>query len=135
MNTEEFALLRAQIKLFMPDYMQEFAEELKLREHPSELTLKKHDYICAWIEVFVASTAEDILRETVNKYSRYNIKQLKQAFEWTLEHFAELDLGGNNKWYGVSLDSLRLIAKGSWSKSTQNTLIAKYISDTTWFND
>jgi hypothetical protein len=49
----------------------------------------------------------------VEGFYPFTIPQLKEAFEWTVAHFAELDLGKNLAWMGFTSDTLKLIKNGN----------------------
>jgi|GEM_PF-4743177 len=66
--------------------------------------------------------------------SRFNVLELKIAFEWTLKHFAELDLGGNLKWYKVATTILKNLTKSSWNDKKENELVKNFLFDTRWYD-
>jgi len=97
MQLKEFEFVRKRQQCLMPDHMKKFALELSKKELPSQYNLTKTEYIQAWYIMFDDGDFEDEL--ATKQLSRFNVLELKIAFEWTLKHFAELDLGGNLKWY------------------------------------
>ena len=134
-SVEDIQELRNNLQNRMPDFMKVFSKELGERVRPDEYSLSKNDYIRAWFGFF----AEELLdneRQTehcINRLNKYNRLQLREAFEWTLEHFAELDLGGNFKWFAVVEDILKNLKNKSWHPEQQQALIAQYLTDTRWY--
>ena len=132
----DFEFIRMRQKNLMPSYMKEFHEELTNRSRPSIEYMPKHDYIYSWFSIFDEHFANDTFNSerSIRQFSRYNILQLKEAFEWVINHFAELDIGGNMKWYLVTLKILEHIANSTWGTQIEKEIIKAFISDTRWFD-
>ena len=132
----EFELIRMRQKILMPSYMKEFHEELTNLPRPSFEYMPKNDYIYSWFSIFDERFSNDTLNseESIKRFSRYNILQLKEAFEWVINHFAELDLGGNMKWYGVTVNILEHMANSTWGTQIEKEIIKAFISDTRLFD-
>lgn len=135
-DNEELEFIRKRQFSLMPQSMKDFSKEFTSRSIPSELDLTKHEYIHAWFAVFDKVFANDVRNDPnfTDKYMRFNVLELMHAFKWTLSHFAELDLGGNMKWYAASQDALKIIKAKKWNADTQAQLIHKYIAETRWYD-
>lgn len=128
---EQLAFLRDRNRNLMPDHMKEFESQQRQYKLPDPLLLKKDQYIQQWLAIFSNKEDSDNLKA---RFHEYDILELKTAFSWTLNHFAELDLGGNYKWHSLCLLTLEKIKKGEWNRKTQDLLIAEYLVDTRWFD-
>jgi hypothetical protein len=136
MMIKDIKFIRERQQHLMPEIMRELAIELSTIERPDKLSLSKSEYIKAWVAIFDT----DFLCNITNyeyysaKLSRANILQLERAFEWTLTHFAELDLGCNMKWLGVTLSILKFTKKEELTTEQENQLIFVNITDTLWYD-
>ncbi len=128
MLNQELEFIRKRHKNLMPEYMTACAIKLSNTAKPDETRLSKSDFLTAWIRIFDSESDQhdDLLQ--------FNIMQLKTACTWTLQHFAELDLGGNYKWLVVIRAALNLTQEGKWNRESQNELISSYITDTRWYD-
>ncbi|AUZ86114.1 hypothetical protein [Methylophaga nitratireducenticrescens] len=129
--SKQLALLRSRNRNLMPDYMKELESQQRQYNLPDPLTLKKDQYVQQWLAIFSSKEDSDSLKD---RYREYDILELRTAFSWTLELFAELDLGGNYKWHSLCLLTLKKIKKGEWNRENQDLLIAEYLADTRWFD-
>lgn len=116
----------------MPSYMFELEQEFKKSIRPSNLTLNKKEFVKEWVTKFDETLySSNNMRE---EFFEYNVLQLEEAFEFTIKHFAELDLGGNMKWCSFTKTSLSLIDSGDWNEESKSELIFFYLKDTRWFD-
>lgn len=129
---DETERIRNRQETNMPEFMQEFAEELRSTELPNETKLTKAQYIVSWSNILGSEHDNEHCLETL---SIYPTSHLKIAFEWTLKHFAELDLGGNNKWYSATSTILKLLRSRTWNVNRENLLLQEYLKDTRWYEE
>jgi len=116
----------------MPEFMKEYREERKNMETPIMINHSKGDFILEWIKLFDDHYASD--KENYqpfhDKLKTSDLGDLRKAFKWTHKNFAELDLGGNMKWYGVLMDILFLK-----KHEDKESIYREFVQDTRWYND
>ncbi len=141
MDLSNLPFMRERNRSLMPSYMSKVARSLEKKPRPSVIKLRKLDFILAWCAVFdssfVSKREEDkkMSESFARGYATYHVLLLNEAFEWTAQHYAELDLGGNKLWPDVVKDALKLLKANEWNKDKQAALIAKYLSKTRWFDE
>ena len=96
--------------------------------------MSKTIYIEQWVLFFTDYIERGDLVQFERIYTSFNVLQLEIAFSWTLEHFAELDLGGNYKWHETTKSVLKNLKKRTWDSKAEQALIAEYITDTRWYD-
>ena len=135
MKSGEFEFIRKRQQHLMPEFMKEFDLELNNTKQPSEYNLTKYNYIKSWLSLFDKDLVDELNSDYhIEKFSRFNVLQLKTAFQWTIGNFAELDLGGNHKWYSITITILKNLTKSSWNTEAENKLMEEYITDTRWYD-
>ena len=118
MTIKEICFIQERQKNFMPQYMKDLEKDFNNVAKPSKNNLSKKYFIQSWLKIFDSSLTNPN-NELINKFETYTILQLEQAFEFTINNFAELDLGGNMKWYSFSIETLTLISSSNWNKVTK----------------
>ena len=103
------------------------------KKKPNEHFLPKKEYIIQWLSVFDSSFLDDkncsFYKDTIEKLSRYSVLQLKTSFEWILEHFCDLALGGNYGWYRAIISILNYQKRNLWNEQNKKKIIIKYLSE------
>jgi hypothetical protein len=136
MDNNEYNFIITRNRNLMPKYMSDRQFTLDNTIHPSAFELRRNDYLKAWFELFDTSYANDELNIEyhIAEFLNFNVFQIKEAFEFTIDHYSELDLGGNNGWFGVARIVTEYIARSEWNRETRRMLILKCIYDTRWFD-
>lgn len=99
----------------------------------------KDKLIYAWYSVLVGGfynkSEYNYFKDQLDPYSA---KHLAIAFQWVYDHFLELDLGGNFKWYAALIAILTHLGKRSDSTISHHfarKLRVEYLSDTRWSDE
>ena len=121
--------LRERQRALMPQHMKEFEEELQKRKTVNLKKLSKTELIEEWIKCFDKS----LINDDLSAFHKQKTVDLNEAFSWTYNHFAELDLGGNMKWWAVVQHVLKAIKNNEWSRQVEQYIIAAYLEETRWY--
>jgi hypothetical protein len=130
---EEFEIERKRQQFLMPKYMIEYHEELQGKAQPKAEEYNKKDYIIAWLTFFDSSANWEIQSSSIENFMKFSVVNLKTSFEWVVNNFSELDLGGNCKWCGAVNYVLKKKASKRWDVKAEKEIINEYMKETRWY--
>ena len=125
---EEFEFVRRRLRNLMPSYMKSFEVECIEREKPDAESLPKKVYVKEWLNIFDSGCGDWEVEQLLD-YSVYN---LREAFNWTINHYAELDLGANSKWSSALHSVLKYLKRRVWNADNERNIIYTYLIETRW---
>lgn len=133
MKKERFEELRAKMRAAMPDFMLTFEKEYRAKPCP-DFSLKKNEYIQAWIRLFGPhlTPGSDGKTQGEERFAKYSKESIRAGFEWARDNFAELDLGGNMKWFAPAIWVAASVNGKTWDEDRERTFILRRIYGTRW---
>jgi len=127
-SVEEFEFVRRRLRNLMPSNMKSFEVEWIKSARPDAEYLSKEIYIKGWLNVFDIDCNDSDVKQLMN----YSVHNLKKSFDWVMDNFSELDLGGNSKWCGALHSVLKYLKRSAWNVDSERKLMYRYLIKTRW---
>jgi len=119
-------------KHVLPAFMKEFQSSLEERERPDPIRLEKSEYIFQWLNFFDERSFSSKKEKDIKEWRTHTMTALEDAFEWTLRHYSELDMGGGMRWYGYARTVVKLISEKKWNRQIEKDLLYQGIAGVRW---
>lgn len=136
-TVKEFNFIRERQYNLMYDWMKEYHEKQLQKIRPNVKTLEKKDYTNEWYKLLDGEYPVEMFDSFGSYYENLlscNVLQLKKVFEWVLNHYAELDLGAEDRRRECTDELVDFLKNNEWTKANERALILFYLEGTRWYD-